>query len=202
MNNEKAWNEKVNFFRKTVDRLGKKIDPKILNAVVGINLSGLSTEKSCEGHLYYGIASPWVNIIVANSEKILAVYKKIETLREKTLTKDGEEKSISEEKKVIWKEIHVLVKKKDKLLSKNFQKIIELLSKFYFPRQNVPYENRIIVKENYLGARLICQGFLLQESRNVQERREKLIEYQKEFSIFADFLKNIFLHFQAKLNII
>lgn len=192
MDKEKIWNKKLNIFRKTVDKLGKKIDPKILIAVVGINLNGLITEQSCQGHLRYGIASPWVNIIIPHSKKILTIYEKIDGLRKKTLV--NENKKANSDLNNIWNEIHKLTKRKDILLSKNNNKIFNILSKFYSSRKDVSYDNRIIVTENYLGARLICQGYLLQNSRNYQEKKANLIEYRKEFSLFSDFLKDLFLH--------
>lgn len=194
MNKDQIWNKKVQILNKVVDNLGKRIDTKILKTVVGINVNGLLTQQSCQGHLRYGVASPWVDIVVANSEKVLVLYKQIEQLRGTILDEEDNEKPVLGRKKEIWEKIHLITRKKDKLLSKNNQKIIGLLSKFYSSRQGVPYDNRIIIKENYLGVRLVCQGFLLQGSRDLLEKKAKLAEYQNEFSLFADFLKNIFLH--------
>lgn len=42
------------------DRQGREIDPLILSVVVTLNLVGIPTCQSCEGHLDHGLAYPWV----------------------------------------------------------------------------------------------------------------------------------------------
>ncbi|GAC1392369.1 MAG: hypothetical protein NVS4B11_20110 [Ktedonobacteraceae bacterium] len=46
--------------RRWGDRQGNGIDPLIVPVVVGLNLSGIRTIQSCEGHLDSGFAYPWV----------------------------------------------------------------------------------------------------------------------------------------------
>ncbi len=45
------------------DKLGMLIDPGIFEMVVILNLLGLHTFQSCEGHLDHGCPYPWVTII-------------------------------------------------------------------------------------------------------------------------------------------
>ncbi len=45
------------------DKLGTPIDPGIFETVVALNLLGLHTLQSCEGHLDHGCPYPWVTII-------------------------------------------------------------------------------------------------------------------------------------------
>jgi hypothetical protein len=42
------------------DRQGNGIDPLMVAVVAGLNLSGIRTIQSCEGHLDSGFAYPWV----------------------------------------------------------------------------------------------------------------------------------------------
>ncbi len=44
------------------DKLGTPIDPGIFETVVALNLVGLHTFQSCEGHLDHGSPYPWVTI--------------------------------------------------------------------------------------------------------------------------------------------
>ena len=46
--------------RRWGDRQGNGIDPLIVPIVVGLNLSGIRTIQSCQGHLDSGFAYPWV----------------------------------------------------------------------------------------------------------------------------------------------
>ena len=44
------------------DALGERVDLGIRDAVVALNLTGIPTEASCEGHLDHGKPGPWVEI--------------------------------------------------------------------------------------------------------------------------------------------
>jgi hypothetical protein len=48
--------------RRVVDKLGQPIDEGIFETVVVLNLPGIHTLASCEGHLEYGAYAPWVDI--------------------------------------------------------------------------------------------------------------------------------------------
>lgn len=57
-----TWNETVDKYAHTTDRLGKKIDDGIFETVVCLNMLGINTTSSCEGHLDWGLPYPWINI--------------------------------------------------------------------------------------------------------------------------------------------
>lgn len=65
------WNETAKHFSHTVDKLGKKIDPGIFDTVVALNMLGVHTVASCEGHLGWGVPHPWVNIEAELEQKLL-----------------------------------------------------------------------------------------------------------------------------------
>lgn len=56
-----TWHEADIFAQKLVDRVGCPIDKGILETVVVLNLLGLHTSQSCEGHLDGGRPYPWVD---------------------------------------------------------------------------------------------------------------------------------------------
>lgn len=57
-----AWEETAERFRKTTDKLGKSIDEGIFETVVALNVLGITTRQSCQGHLEWGLPYPWIDI--------------------------------------------------------------------------------------------------------------------------------------------
>ncbi len=53
------------------DKLGKPIDPKIKDLVIGLKRCGIATKASCEGHKGRGRSYPWVSV-PTNQAKTLA----------------------------------------------------------------------------------------------------------------------------------
>ena len=56
------WQEVSDKMSQIRDGLGKRIDPGIVETVVALNVLGIPTVASCEGHLEWGCASPWVDV--------------------------------------------------------------------------------------------------------------------------------------------
>lgn len=44
------------------DRLGKPLDEKIKELVIGLRCHGIRTIASCQGHLDHGLPYPWVDV--------------------------------------------------------------------------------------------------------------------------------------------
>jgi hypothetical protein len=57
-----TWDETAEKFRKVTDRLGMPIDDGIFDTVVALNILGVTTRMSCEGHLDHGLSYPWIDI--------------------------------------------------------------------------------------------------------------------------------------------
>lgn len=55
------WEDAKAFARGVTDAMGCPIDEGILETVVGLNLLGLPTCQSCEGHLDEGLPYPWID---------------------------------------------------------------------------------------------------------------------------------------------
>lgn len=53
------------------DKLGREMDPGILETVVTLNVAGFATVQSCEGHLDHGTPYPWVNLADVGWERII-----------------------------------------------------------------------------------------------------------------------------------
>ncbi|MGH2508234.1 MAG: hypothetical protein ACRDHZ_12645 [Ktedonobacteraceae bacterium] len=57
-----TWDEAEAFARRLVDGMGYPIDEGILKTVVALNLLGLCTSQSCEGHLDDDLPYPWIDL--------------------------------------------------------------------------------------------------------------------------------------------
>ena len=56
-----SWEEAEVFARRITDGTGCTIDEGILETVVALNLLGLPTCQSCQGHLDHGEPYPWID---------------------------------------------------------------------------------------------------------------------------------------------
>jgi len=59
----RQWDETAEKFRKVKDKLGCPIDEGIFETVVALNILGITTTMSCEGHLDHGLPYPWVDTL-------------------------------------------------------------------------------------------------------------------------------------------
>ncbi len=57
---ELRWQEMTKYCSHITDRLGQPIDQGILETVIALNVLGIPTVQSCEGHVDHGICAPWV----------------------------------------------------------------------------------------------------------------------------------------------
>lgn len=57
-----TWTTTAERFLHVTDRLGKKIDTGIFETVVALNVLGVETLQSCEGHIGWGVPYPWINV--------------------------------------------------------------------------------------------------------------------------------------------
>lgn len=84
---EKIWNEKVERVGKRLDRIGGEMDPGIIETVAALNLHGIPTSGSCEGHLDHGIPSPWIDVVAEQEPK--EHYNDQDKIYEKVARKHG-----------------------------------------------------------------------------------------------------------------
>ena len=57
-----TWTQMVARFELVTDRLGRPIDKGIFETVVALNMLGIRTVMSCEGHPNRGLPYPWVEV--------------------------------------------------------------------------------------------------------------------------------------------
>jgi hypothetical protein len=169
------------------DKLGKDIDPGIFETVVILNLLGIPTTQSCEGHLEHGTGAPWVDIedtsASAQSKEVGQLFSKAaQAQREQT---HSVEEIIhlfdqAHQARQAVKQIHLAVR----------QRLIDYLAAFYKNR-HVPYDVQLVIqsRDTTGRSRLESQGADFQEIAPPEIKQRKLLEYQEEMRAFTAFLK-------------
>lgn len=70
---DQVWEEVFDRVARTVDGMGKRIDPGIIYLILALNANGIPTTFSCEGHLDHGYAYPWVWIPEQDQDSLNAL---------------------------------------------------------------------------------------------------------------------------------
>lgn len=188
---QKVWNQIVNELNKIADKTGMPIDKGILETVAAFNALSIPTSASCEGHLEWGDAAPWVDIESETSE--VSKRLKSEMIQEwdvaKTLDKESGSTSQIEQTLKRYHELKSEIKRPILVLT---QKVLSLLDDFYKDRV-VFVDLRLVVRDLGLDVvRIESQGAIVQEIRGIEERKRMLEAYQEEMTSFTNFLKSKF----------
>jgi len=184
---EQAWKQCADRLGHMTDKLGKPIDPGIFNTVVALNLFAIHTTQSCEGHLDHGIAAPWVELQIPETNEHKTLRMNTHQLADRIEALEHEERP-DEELAPLYQELHRLKREMRRPQLEELQKVMHLLAEFY---QNKPvtYDRLLTIR----GNRIETQGTQFQEIIAPEERRQKLLEYQAEMQTFTAFLKNKYL---------
>ena len=168
---ELHWQRTDEQMRRTVDALGRPIDPGILDAVVALNSNKISTAGSCEGHLDHGLAAPWIDVSSPMAESMRDDFW---ALRERGATREELDhvRHQIERRNLVVRAV-----------------LLQELAAFYEHR-HVPYDVRLTIQDRAMAeSRLESQGASLQEIRDSLVRQRKLVEYRSEFNAFARYLR-------------
>lgn len=188
----KIWDDTLLKFSKTTDGLGMPIDPLILEPVVALNVLGVSTSGSCEGHIVYDSNSPWIDIDDHREEDKKAYSRLL------SLARQANASQLPDIERLITR--HDLDKHKQEILQRQLllmEKLQGYLTLFY-QAHTTSYENILniqgIVLTGFLSsARLQCIGSLTQDIHPLEIQTQRLKAFQEEFSAFGRFLKEMFL---------
>lgn len=175
-----VWDRLYNLFGRVTDGLGKEIDQGIKETVVALNMARIRTKASCEGHLHWGKAYPWIDIECPQADAL-----QVEILQCLDLdSKAGKGRSLKTKG---------LIDRHRSLLVEEERKLAELLGAFYHVHP-VEYDRHLVLVRFIKGeCRLQSHGSEYQPFRNSVERAQKLKEYQEEMQAFALFLKEGFI---------
>lgn len=167
-----TWNEIVTRMSRVTDKLGKPIDEGIFETVVALNALGVQTTQSCEGHLLWGIAAPWVDIDPPGNIKELRNQMRI--------AQKDEAREISDQ-----------LKHQQCVL---FHSLSTLLAQFYrhssLSGGSIEYDRILLARTGAAGRiRLEPIGVEMQTVVPEDIKAQKLLEYQQEMKDFTTFMK-------------
>lgn len=151
------------------DKLGKPIDPGILDTVAVFRMLDIHTVGSCEGHSDRLTGGPYV---MFESPQTGPLMQKLHQIQDKT----------SQEYKDVFHEA-------SKLNMAEVQKVLPLLDGFYADR-DMPHSQRLIIRcFGPTVGKLMIQNADLAEIMSPEERANLLSESQLEMMAFTNYLK-------------
>ena len=185
---EQRYQEMYDLVSTFMDKLGTLIDPGIFETVVALNLLGLHTFQSCEGHLDHGCPYPWVTIInVERSRTFNRMWLSVCELEEQakaSRTVTAYDYYLSAEI-----QLHALLAKweAEDLV---FGQITELLDAFYTEQEMQTNPARLLVKRLHPGTYRIEPGFSLVIKELPDDLKATyLARGQAEMQAFTSYLK-------------
>lgn len=196
--------KKIKEIKKTGDVLGLGIDEKVQETCAVLNLLGLSTTASCQGHLEHGMSAPWIEISALNEpeerfrgeKKIfqrvakryrIPVEDVIRSIHEKAYkeaVREASDKGETKEYKQWRKENKKLIKKAS-----------ALLKEFYRNRKISPHVRVKITEYGEGNFRIHNGGMDYRPVSKKMTKRQKellfkrLLRYQEEMEVFTKFLE-------------
>lgn len=145
------------------DRTGRAVDAGILNSVTILQLYGLSTVGSCEGHLDRITGGPYIMF-----ESPVQDYKAIDN---KTSPAYAEAYRVAEKANI-----------------REVQKVLELLDGFYAHREVLNAQRLIVRCFSVATCKLMCQGADLAHILSHRDQEELLQKNQAEMKAFTSYL--------------
>jgi len=192
-----------------IDPTGRAVDSQIKEIVIALNLSGIKTDASCEGHLGRGNPFPWVDIVIDRQE--------VERVEQEIL---DNEKQMNNENELLVRNFprlseldrfdlpeaanlrkcrhkhFLLCDSMHKIFAKSLEPLNELLCQFYKHHRS-SYDKMLIVSSDSASSMSVVRLYSIGEKRQcirtAQEQRLNLAAYQEEMRAFATFLKKKFM---------
>lgn len=199
---QEIWDNMSDEVDHWTDALGYPIDKEIKEIVIALNLMGVKTIASCEGHLDWGYAYPWVDVEITSpeTEKCLRAIKQINEqieIEDKSLEDQYPDLSppmrldLPEAKQLraLNYERFILWKTYDQAKMNCLESLNILLNQFYENR-DISYDRVLVIVKD----RLQSVGAYRQMIRSEEEQILKLIEYREEMQAFSNFLKLKFMN--------
>src|SRR5947209_1480817 len=187
----REWEAMRSRFEHITDTLGMPIDKGILDAVIVLNLLGVTTRQSCEGHLDRGDCAPWISFTTLEATPM---YKQAAQEHDRAMCISKEKKYTYEELQGLFAPARELRSRADALHAFGQRKVLSLLEVFYSERY-ISHDCMLVVYSRVPGSSILeSQGAKLQIIREEDEKAVKLCVYQQEMQHFARFLKERFLY--------
>lgn len=174
-----TWDEAETFARRLVDGMGCPIDEGILQTVVALNLLGLRTSQSCEGHLDGGLPYPWLDF---QTEECPTWYEQAQ----EDACREGQSAEEEEAATTRLMDLVAAYHQENPL----FTRLTTLLDTFYESRSHIPEEWQIIVRflhPGYYRLMPLC-GYAVDEWPEAA-RAENLARAQAEMQALGRWLR-------------
>jgi hypothetical protein len=186
-NRDRVWREERERVNQLADRLGKRIDPGIAEAVAALRVHRFSTQASCEGHARRGEPHPWVDISVPAPKGWNQAERTFKEWHDKPRAWRDEHPELLDrfrEKQNEWRTANLHEQRR----------ILELLSEFYAQRKTA-YDVQLSLhpKGANGGMRLQSIGGEVMDVMDAVEAEEKAGLYREEMDAFAEFLRERYL---------
>ncbi|MDP3954629.1 MAG: hypothetical protein Q8Q06_04435 [bacterium] len=184
---QKRWDEIATQVETIGDKLGKGIDGDIKETVIAFRVLSFETTASCEGHLGWGVASPWVDIEPVprgQRDELIKRYRVVNEEIEKEEALDMESEKLGDP----YGQLHKLDVERDNLVLPEIKRLAGLLEEFYAGR-DTNFGARIIMDVRPWAAHLQCQGAEIQRINEPDVKARSLEKYQAEFKALTEFLK-------------
>ncbi|MBO0795413.1 MAG: hypothetical protein J2P36_31345, partial [Ktedonobacteraceae bacterium] len=171
---QQIWDDSAEYFAHVTDRLGKPIEPEIMETVVALNVLGIPTTMSCGGHLdeHRGFVAPWVDIWWSNAavehlkgetgqkrQQAETLDQELARLRQASVLQE-DLRALQQKRYDAYQEMHALRRQVRLLQCPTRQKLAYYLAQFYQSRV-VPFDQRLILNVSTAGfghTRLLSQG--------------------------------------------
>lgn len=182
------------------------IEPGIKDTVIVLNLLGFKTRGSCEGHIGWRCASPWVDFDVRDEviqglfKEEKEILKRIDIVEKKIIEKypelsfDQVIKKLHTEKNREFLELndqyYKIFQQREKLSREKILKLYNLIELFY--KKNFTNYDRMLFLEGFINPRLQSLGAKWEILHTQDIKESKIKEYQDEMKKFTKFLINYF----------
>jgi len=199
-NKQELWDAMSTEVSHWIDGAGYPIDKEIKETVIALNLMGIETIASCEGHLDHGSLYPWIElqIYLPETKKMMHELSEVQEQmdNEETLLKikfpnltynDFYHLPEAQNLKHLRNKHNLIAESIEQNQIKCLEPLNQLLNQFYENRKS-SYDSTLIIARNS-SACLHSIGVDRQQIRSQREQIFNLKKYQEEMKAFTDFLK-------------
>ncbi len=184
-----SWEEACHAVEQFIDKLGQGIDPGIFEMVVALNLLGIHTSQSCEGHLDHGYAYPWITVVDAERKRLFTqVWSHVCTLEDQAKAIGTEEAYHQYLSADMHLRLMVMQRECD---DSSFRRLTTLLDAFYEEQKIPPSPSRLLIERfKFPGTYRIVPGFSLAFDALPEHLKASYLTLgQAEMRSFTHFLK-------------